>query len=132
MPQSFRARSLAIPFACFALLCTASCGKSPKDKLVGKWIGDRIENVSADDAARAIGWVKGTMFELTPDKLTVTVPTQEPRTGTYKIGKVDGDKVTIAVAREGGADEAKLTLADPRTIRWDIGHNREIVLVRAD
>ncbi len=121
---------------CLGLLALSSmtaCGTSPKDKLTGKWIGDRIENVSAEDAARAIGWVKGTMWEFAGDKLTVTIPAEPARTGTYKVTKGEGGKMSVRVARsDGQADEANVKLTDAKTLRWDIGESREIVLVRAD
>src|SRR4051812_8167100 len=117
------------------------CGRSPADKLAGKWVGDRIDNVSADDVARATGWVKGTSFEFAGDKVTVTIPAESARKGTFKVAKADGDKMTLAITRTDDVtkapstesatpDLAALTMLDPKTIRWDIGDSREIVLVR--
>jgi hypothetical protein len=121
---------------CLGLLAVSSlggCSKGPKDTLLGKWIGDRIENVSADDADRAAGWVKGTMWEFVGDKLTVTIPAEPARTGAFKVTKADGGKMTIRVARsDGQADVASVNLTDAKTMRWDIGDSREIVLVRAE
>ena len=57
-----------------AIFFIAGCSKRPEDKLAGKWVGDRIDNVSADQVARATGWVKGTTLEFAGDKLTVAVP----------------------------------------------------------
>jgi len=119
----------------------AGCGKSPADKLAGKWVGDRIDNVSADDVARATGWVKGTSFEFAGDKVTVTIPAEPARKGTFKVAKADGDKMTLAITRTDDVtkaptaesatpDLASLTMLDPKTMRWDIGDSREIVLVR--
>jgi len=119
----------------------AGCGRSPADKLAGKWVGDRIDNVSADDVARATGWVKGTSFEFAGDKVTVTIPAESARKGTFKVAKADGDKMTLAITRTDDVtkapstesatpDLASLTMLDPKTMRWDIGDSREIVLVR--
>ena len=73
-----------LPLVRIALISTfltlAGCGRSPEEKLAGRWVGDRIDNVSADQVARATGWVKGTMFEFAGDKLTVTVPAEPART----------------------------------------------------
>jgi hypothetical protein len=116
-----------------ALSSLGGCANGPKDKLMGKWIGDRIENVSADDAARAVGWVKGTMWEFAGDKLKVTIPAEPARTGTFKVTKAEGGKMTVRIARsDGQADEASVNLTDAKTMRWDIGNSREIVLVRAE
>jgi hypothetical protein len=119
-------------------LAMAGCGKNPADKLAGKWVGDRIDNVSADDVARATGWVKGTSFEFTGDKVTVTIPAEPARQGKFKVAKAEGDKMTLAISRtddKPGAestapDLASLTMLDHKTMRWDIGDSREIVLVR--
>jgi hypothetical protein len=114
------------------LLFMAGCGKSPESKLAGKWMGDRIDNVSADQVARATGWVKGTTFEFAGDKLTVTLPAEPPRKGTYKVSRVDGDRMVVSIARSETpiVDEAIFTLQGDKTMSWDIGHGREIQLVR--
>ena len=106
--------------------------EGPQRRLSGKWVGDRIDNVSADDVARATGWVKGTSFEFAGDKVTVTIPAEAARTGTYKVAKIEGDKMVLAVTRPDRAvtDEATLTLLDEKTMRWDLGQTREVVLVR--
>ena len=123
----------------------AGCGKSPEDKLAGKWVGDRIDNVSADQVARATGWVKGTTFEFSGDKVTVTLPAEPPRKGTYRVTRVDGDKMVLLVARAdtpthtaGGptaapsnSEEARLTLHGDKSMTWDIGRGREVLLVKS-
>ena len=123
------------PLVRIALISTflmAGCGKSPEEKLAGKWVGDRIDNVSADQVMRATGWVKGTTFEFAGDKLTVTLPAEPARKGTFKVSRVEGDKMVLLVARSDTQthDEATLTLHGDRTMTWDIGHGREVLLVR--
>jgi hypothetical protein len=115
------------------LFLAVGCGRAPEDKIAGKWIGERIDNVSADQVARATGWVKGTSMEFSGDKLTVTIPAEPARKGTFKVAKLEGDKMVLSVARSDGPgrDEATLTLMDDKTMRWDIGQGREILLVRA-
>ncbi len=115
------------------LFLAVGCSRAPEDKLAGKWIGDRIDNVSADQVARATGWVKGTSMDFSGDKLTVTIPAEPARKGTFKVAKVEGEKMVLSVARSDGPthDEAVLTLVDDKTMRWEIGQGREIVLVRS-
>jgi hypothetical protein len=121
--------SLALFFV--SLATAAGCGKSPADKLAGKWVGDRIDGVSADDVARATGWVKGTSFEFAGDKVTVTIPAESARKGTFKVTKAEGDKMTVAVTGDTPTpDLASLTMLDPKTMRWDLGDSREVILVR--
>jgi hypothetical protein len=123
--------SLLVPFA-LSTLALAGCGGGPKDKLQGKWIGDRIENVAADQLVRATGWVKGTTLEFAGDKLTVTIPAEQARTGAYKVAKVEGQKISLDVTHPGQAvDDLTVSMTDEKTMRWDIGQGREIVLVRA-
>jgi hypothetical protein len=125
-----------LPLVRIALISTfltlAGCGRSPEEKLAGRWVGDRIDNVSADQVARATGWVKGTMFEFAGDKLTVTVPAEPARKGTFKVSRVEGDKMVLLVARSDAQvhDEATITLHNDKTMTWDIGHGREVLLVR--
>ena len=116
-----------------ALFALAGCGGGPADKLEGKWVGERIDNVSAEQLARATAWVKATTLEFAGDKLTVTMPTETARKGTFKVAKVDGDKLVLSVHRKDSAtrDETTLTLQGDKTLRWDIGQSREITLVRA-
>jgi hypothetical protein len=60
------------------LLACAGCGRGPADKLEGKWVGDRIDNVSAEQVARATAWVKATTLEFA-GTATVTVPSEPSR-----------------------------------------------------
>lgn len=127
-------RTRVPPLLCLALTIPAlgGCEKSPRDKLQGRWLGESIENVNPADASRATGWVKGAALEFQGGKVTVTIPAESPRTGTFKIAKVDGDRVTVSFAREeGGHDEADLRFVGDQQLRWDIGSGREIVLLRA-
>lgn len=114
------------------LVPLAGCSKGPKDRLQGRWIGDRIENVPAEALARATGWVKGTELHFAGDKVTVTIPAEQPRTGTFRVAKVDGNHLSLDVAREGGqTDPAELVMTeDNKLLRWQIGEGREIVLAR--
>lgn len=114
------------------LPATAGCSKTPRDRLQGRWFGEAIENAPADQVVRATGWVKGTAIEFTGSKVTVTIPAETPRSGTFKVTKAEGDRVTVAFLRpEGGRDEADLRFAQDKTLRWDIGGGREVVLVKA-
>ena len=99
MPHRALAKTPLLSFVLVSLALAAGCGKSPADKLAGKWVGDRIDNVSADDVARATGWVKGTSFEFAGDKMTVTIPSEPARKGTFKVAKAEGEKMTLAISR---------------------------------
>src|SRR5438309_767034 len=103
------------------VLAAAGCDKSPKDRLQGRWLGESIENVSAAQAPKATGWVKGTAFEFQGNKVTVTIPAETPRTGTFKVTKAEGDSLLVSFLREeGGRDEAEMQLMSERELRWRI------------
>jgi hypothetical protein len=128
------AAKLAAVFALVTLVPFATgCSKSPKDKLQGKWVGDKVDNVPLDQEARATGWVKGTTFEFKGDKVIVTIPAEEPRTGTFNVAGVNGNKLNVAFTRANGdIDEATFTLAaEGKAIKWDIGNDRTVTLARS-
>ncbi|UQA61460.1 hypothetical protein [Polyangium aurulentum] len=110
----------------------AGCKQTPKDRLQGRWLGETIENVQEPHLAKATGWVKGTAFEFSGNKVTVTIPAESPRTGTFRATTVEGDRVVVSFLREeGGRDEAELQFVGEGKLRWNIGEGREIVLAKA-
>ncbi|WP_437831892.1 hypothetical protein [Sorangium sp. So ce1153] len=115
-----------------ALTAVTGCSKTPRDRLQGRWYGDSIENAPVDQLTKATGWVKGTAIEFNGSKVTVTLPAETPRSGTFKVTKSDGDQVTVGFLRpEGGLDEAQFRFATDQTLHWDIGAGRAIVLAKA-
>jgi hypothetical protein len=125
-----RARSSVLVIA-ITLPLVSGCEKSPRDRLQGRWLGEAIENMPAAQVGKATGWVKGTALEFSGNRVTVTIPAESPRSGTFKIAKVEGDRITVSFQRdEGGRDEAELRFAPDHTLRWNIGSG-EVVLARA-
>src|SRR4029077_1393572 len=93
------------------LPAAAGCEKSPRDKLQGRWLGESIENVPVAQLQKATGWVKGTAIEFSGSKVTVTIPAETPRSGTYKVSRREGDNLHVSFNREeGGHDEADMAL----------------------
>jgi hypothetical protein len=114
------------------LPAAAGCEKSPKDRLQGRWLGESIENVPAAQVQKATGWVKGTAIEFQGNKVTVTIPAETPRSGTFKVARVEGETVVVSFLREEGTrDEAEMQLVGDHTLRWRAGEGREIVLLKA-
>jgi hypothetical protein len=110
----------------------AGCEKSPRDRLQGRWLGESIENVPTAQLPKATGWVKGTAIEFNGAKVTVTIPAETPRTGSYKVTRKEGDTYLVSFAREeGGHDEAEMSLVGDGQLRWKIGEGREIVMGKA-
>jgi hypothetical protein len=115
------------------LLSSSGCGNDARDKLKGRWVGERIDNIDEAQVPRPTRWAKATSFEFAGDKLTVTIPAEAPRSGSFKVAKLEGEKMVLAVTRADATleDPTTLTMVDERTIRWDLGQTRELVLVRA-
>jgi len=127
---------LAFRIAVPLLLClplVAGCAKKPEEKLKGKWVGERIENVTFEQILTATGWVRGMTMELDGKTMTVSVPNEAPRSGTYAVERAEKDALVLNVPRPDGfgTDQMKLSFVDDNTLRWDIGESRDIVLVRA-
>lgn len=109
----------------------ASCSKSPRDRLQGKWVGESVSEVHPSQAGQAQGWAKGTMLEFAGNKVTVAVPAESPRTGTFKIDKVEGDKLDLVLRRAGGGeDRTRVALAEDGKLLWSLGGGVQLLLRR--
>lgn len=88
-------------------------------RLQGRWLGESVENVDSSFLAAATGWAKGTSFEFSGDRLTVIIPAEEPRSGTYAIGAVHDDKVALQAKRlDGTVDPIELRVDDEHSLQW--------------
>lgn len=113
------------------LLAASGCERSPRDRLQGHWKGVAIES-SHPGKDRAEGWVKGTTLEFSGTKVTVSLPTESPRSGTFKIAKIEGNQMSVLFKRpEGGEDMAKFRFSDDGKLVWEMGQG-EMVLVRTE
>ncbi len=123
----------AVPIAVLlALPAVSGCDSSPKERLQGTWIGERVDNFQPHQAARAEGWARGTSFEFKGSRVTVSVPAESPRVGTYKIIEATEDQLLVSFLRPHGAkDDVTLRLEGEGKMRWMLGDGRSIVLRRA-
>lgn len=113
------------------LTSLAGCSKGPQERLQGKWVGETIDNIPPDQEARAVGWVKHTTFAFEGEKMTVALPAGESRTGTYKVERASGNRLTLKIDRGSGEpDEAVLTMLSENTFKWDIGNERSVKFSR--
>lgn len=127
-----RARVKTALALAISLPAVAGCDKSPRDRLQGRWLGESIENVPVSQVQKATGWVKGTAIEFNGGKVTVTIPAETPRSGTFKVTRKEGDTLLVSFLRdEGGRDEAEMALVGDGVLRWRIGEGREIVMTKA-
>ena len=102
-----------------ALASLAACGHPMQRRLQGRWLGEAVDNVDPALMAAATGWAKGTSFEFTGDRLTVIIPAEEPKSGTYSIGSVRDDRIAIQAKRlDGTLDAVELRLDDDHSLQW--------------
>jgi hypothetical protein len=96
-----------------------ACGHPMQRRLQGRWLGESLENVDQSFLAAATGWVKGTSFEFEGDRLTVIIPAEEPRSGTYTINSVRDNRIEIQAKRiDGTLDAVALRLEDEHSLQW--------------
>jgi hypothetical protein len=113
-------------------LCLTGCSKDPKERLQGKWGGHDVNNIEGSQKTEAIAWAQGIRFEFAKNKMTVAVPSEQPRTGDFDIEDAKGDKLTLRVAGEAGATDSVQFEFKGSKLLWDVGDGREIVMTRVD
>jgi hypothetical protein len=107
------------------------CGNPVQRQLEGRWLGDSVDSFEQRELSRATGWAKGVSFEFSGTKVTVTIPAEEPRTGSYKVAGVHAKDVRLAVQRpDGKTDPVHLKIDDERSLRWMLDATHSIVLRR--
>jgi hypothetical protein len=124
-------RHLALASCICLSLAAAGCSKGPQDRLQGTWTGESIDNIPPDQVARANGWVKHTSFDFHGDKVTIAIPAEGPREGTYKVERANGNRMTLLISRgPGEPDSTTLTFTGENSFKWDIGNERTVKFTR--
>lgn len=112
-------------------LFSFGCGKSPRDRLQGTWVGESVRQVHPSQAPRADGWVKGTRVEFAGNKVTVAIPTESARSGTYRLAKVEGNDMDMVFKRpEGAEDKSHMALTNDGKLVWTLGGGAELVMTK--
>jgi hypothetical protein len=105
------------------------CEKSPRDKLEGKWVGEGVAQVHATQMGRADEWVKQTHVEFSGSNVTVAIPAEEPRSGTFKVAKAEGNDLDVVFKRKaGGEDRTKITLLEEDRLKWTLSNGVELTM----
>ena len=124
------AKTTAIAAAGTIVLTASACSNSA-EALEGRWVGDSVVNFNAQDVPMATGWALGTAFEFAGEQLSVEIPAEAARQGTYEVVEQNGDQLTIEVERADGLiDTAKFRI-DGDQMSWLLGGDRELVMRRA-
>lgn len=113
------------------VLSALGCNKSPRERLEGKWVGEGIAQVHASQDGRADEWAKQTRVEFNGNNVTVAIPAEEPRSGTFKIAKATGNDLQVVFKRKaGGEDTSRLTFVEDDKLRWTFDNGVEVMLRR--
>lgn len=120
----------ALFLSCIGL---SACAHPLTRKLEGRWLGESVENFEDGEIAVATGWARGTSFEFSGSKITVAIPAEEPRTGSYKVESARVGEVVLAVSsNDGHIQKTRLSLEDEQLIRWHIDDSRSLLLRREE
>lgn len=111
----------------------AGCTASPKDRLQGKWVGERVDSFRSDQAKRAEGWAGATMLEFDGSRVTVTIPAESPRQGTFTIARASKDEVAVQFLRPHGShDLVTFRWEGDDHLRWLLGDGRSVLMKKVD
>lgn len=126
----FSLRGVWAPLTALALLAVG-CSSPAKRALEGRWLGESVENFDEEHTPSATGWAKGTSFEFSGSSLTVAIPAEEPRTGTYRVSSMEDRELRLAILdSDGEQTEVQLILDDEKSLRWVLGDGRSLVMRR--
>lgn len=124
-----RFRTAALLVLATLIPTLGGCKATTKERLEGKWVGERADHFRPEQTSRVSGWVAGTSFEFRGSRVTVSIPAESPRQGTFKIAEVSQEELRITFMRAHGAnDEATFLFEGDDTMRWMLGDGRSIVL----
>jgi hypothetical protein len=134
MSYSITYRKSRLWLGSLVLLSTLSaCGHPAQRRLQGRWIGETIENIDPSFVAAATGWAKGTSFEFAGERLTVIIPAEEPRVGTYTIASVHEDRIMLQAKRaDGTLDPVDLRLQDEHSLQWMLPNGASLRLRKSN
>jgi hypothetical protein len=113
------------------LLALTGCGHPVQRSLEGRWLGEAVENFQESQLAAATGWARGLSLEFAGSTVTVAVPAEEPRSGSYQVKSAHESDVRLAVSgKDGKATNVLLKLDSDHSMRWMLGQGRSVVLRR--
>lgn len=118
---------------CIAVTALTACGHPVERRLQGRWLGESVDGFDGAALAGVTGWARGTSFDFVDEKLTVAIPAEDPRSGTFSVQSYRDSKTVLAVKRaDGQTDRVELRLDDEQSMRWLLPEGRSIIMRRAD
>jgi len=117
--------------AVLAPVLLAACGHPAERALEGRWRGSSVENFDDQETAAATGWARGTELAFRGHRVTIAVPAEEPRTGSYQLESIEERKLTLSVlAPDGQRTFMQLIVDDEQTLRWVLSEGRTVLMKR--
>lgn len=111
----------------------SGCSHPAEKALEGEWYGQSVENFDEEEVAAATGWARGTSFVFKGSHVKVTVPAEKPRSGLFRLAKIEDRQVSLVVLDSHGEEsELDLIVDDAESLRWMLGEGRSVVLRRAE
>ena len=111
--------------AAFALGCVLAsalaCHRSSQARLEGRWLGQRFESRDGSVGAGRAGWAKGAALTFSGSRISVVVPGEQARHGSYRVlSDRDGELELAITGHDGHVDRAELTLETDELLRWHL------------
>ena len=107
------------------------CSKSPRDQLQGKWVGESVGRIHPQQSGAADAWAKGTHLELSGNKVTLSLPAESPRSGTFKVAKMEGKDMEVVFRRAGETeDKTRMRVGEDGRLVWTLATGQELVMRR--
>ena len=108
-----------------------ACQGSAQSRLEGRWLGDGFESLDGSVSAARAGWAKGTSLTFTDSRISVQLPGEPSRSGSYEIvSDRDGELELTITGHDGHVDHAELTIETERLLRWHLTPVHTLVMRR--
>ena len=113
------------------VLLSLACSHPAEQALEGRWRGTSVENFDDAQIAAATGWARGTELSFRGRRVTIAVPAEEPRTGSYTLEAITDRKVTLSVlGADGEQSSMQVIVDDEMTLRWVLAEGRTVLMKR--
>ena len=124
----------AVPFMlAITLPCLTGCDETVKERLQGKWIGESADGFPAHQQRSTAGWLNGSSFEFQGSRVSVTLPAESPRQGTFKVTEESARTFSVSFMRATGeTDAAAFDFEKDDRLRWKMDDGRSIVLKKVN
>jgi hypothetical protein len=90
-----------------------------------------MESLDGSVSAARAGFARGTTLTFSGSRLSVALPGEPPRQGSYEVLSEDDGKLELAiVGHDGHVDRTELTIETRRLLRWHLTRVHTMVMRR--